>query len=358
MGAARDRQSLNAEAEPRRSRVAIAIGDPAGIGGEVSLKAVRDPVVARRCAAVVVGDAGLVERCNAQFGINAPLRIVGTPRELAFTGEVVEVLHVPGLDMNDFRFGTVSAANGRALLSYAEAAIRLGLSGAVDCVVAAPQNQSSVHEAGIAFDGYPGFLARVSGVPEDDVFLMIASERFRIAHVTLHVSLRQALDLVRRERVAKTIRALDAALKRMGIARPRIGVSGVNPHAGEHGLWGREEIDEIAPAIAAARGEGIEVEGPFGADVMLAQGNHDGYVVMIHDQGHIPAKLEHGSAAFSIGSPVLFSSVAHGSAHDIAGKGIADPVHMINAIRWCIGAAPVTDLPVAYHVRRAGRRSG
>ena len=326
----------------QRKRVAVAIGDPAGIGCEVSLKALADRTVARGCAAVLVGDAGLIERCNTQLGIDVPLRIVAAPRDLTLAGDAVEVLHVPGLNMNDFRFGMVSAANGRALIAYAEAAIRLGLAGAVDCVIAAPQNQTSVHEAGIAFDGYPGFLARIAGVPEDDVFLMVVSERFRIAHVTLHVSLRQALDLMSRARIAKAIRATDAALRQIGIARPRIGVSGVNPHAGEHGLWGREEIDHVAPAIADARAAGIDADGPYGADVMLAQGKHDGYVVMIHDQGHIPAKLEHGSAAFSIGAPVLFSSVVHGSAHDIAGKGIADPTHMINAIRWCTGAAPVS----------------
>lgn len=328
------RRALTAAA---RKRVAVAIGDPAGIGCEVSLKAAANPAIAARCAPVLVGDAGLIERCNTELGIGAPLRIVDAARDLAFGGAAVEVLHVPGLDGDAFRFGAVSAANGRALLAYAEAAIRLGLSGAADCVVAAPQNQSSVHAAGIPFDGYPGFLARVSGTAEDDVFLMVASDRFRIAHVTLHLALRDALDLVRRARVLKAVRAIDAALKRMGLARPRIGVSGLNPHAGEHGLWGREEIDEIAPAIADAHAAGIDAEGPFGADVMLAQGRHDGYVVMIHDQGHIPVKLAHGAVAFSIGAPILFASVAHGSAHDIAGKGIADPAHMINAILWSVG---------------------
>ena len=322
----------------KRKRIAISIGDPAGIGCEVALKALASPEIAGRCAAVLVGDAALVARCNDAFGTGLTLRVAETADALRFDGAAVEVLSVPGLDPNGFAFGAVSAANGRALIAYAEAAIRLAGAGAVDAVVAAPQNQSSVHAAGIAFDGHPSLLARITGTPEDDVVLMLVSDRFRIAHVTTHVSLRAAIDLVRQERVLRTIRVTHAALRRMGTERPRIGVSGLNPHAGEHGLFGREEIDEIAPAIAAARAAGIDAEGPFGADVMLAGGGYDGYVVMVHDQGHIAAKLEPGAAAFSIGSPVLFASVAHGSAHDIAGRGVADPSHMINAIRWCLGA--------------------
>jgi 4-hydroxy-L-threonine phosphate dehydrogenase PdxA len=162
----------------------------------------------------------------------------------------------------------------------------------------------------------------------------------RIVHCTLHVGVAQALTLITRERVGRAIRAADAALRRIGIARPRICVSGLNPHAGEGGLFGREEIDTIAPAIGDARAAGIAVEGPFGADTMLQRKNVDAFVVMLHDQGHIAAKLLafNQSAAFTIGSPILFSSVAHGSAFDIAGKGIASPAAMIEAITRLAGA--------------------
>jgi 4-hydroxythreonine-4-phosphate dehydrogenase len=320
-------------------RLAISIGDPAGIGCEIALKALKKPEIAKLCRPVLVGHAGLIERCDTLLGLNLALNVVHTPQALGKPDDAFDVLHVPGLDLANFAFGTVNAENGRALLSYAERAIRLAEAGIVDGVVAAPQNQSSVKAAGIAFDGYPSFLARTTGVAEDDIFLMVTSEKFRITHVTLHVPLRTALEQVRRPRVLKAIKATDAALKRMGVAQPRIGVAGLNPHAGEGGLFGREEIDEIAPAVADARALGIAAEGPFGADVMLAQGGRDAYVVMIHDQGHIPVKLEAGSGGFSIGSPVLFATVAHGSAHDIAGKGVADPANMINAIRWSVGAA-------------------
>lgn len=318
-------------------RIAVSIGDPAGIGCEVALKALAAPRIRDRCAAVLVGDGRLIERCNRDFGIGLPLRVVDAPEELRLSGEEVEALHVSALDLDAFRFGVVAASNGRALIAYAETAIRLALSGLVDCVVAAPQNQSSVNAAGIRFDGYPGLLARVTGTAEDDIFLMATSERFWITHVTLHLAVREAVERVRRPRVRQAIAATDKALRMMGIAVPRLAVSGLNPHASENGLFGREESDEIAPAVADARAAGIDVRGPFAADVMLARGGYDAYIVMLHDQGHVAVKLQKGSAGFSIGAPVLLASVAHGSAHDIAGKGVADPASLINAIRWSIG---------------------
>jgi 4-hydroxy-L-threonine phosphate dehydrogenase PdxA len=316
----------------QRRRLAIPIGDPAGIGCEVVLKALRHPRVRERCAPVIVGDAALIESCNAEFGIDLPLR-----EDLAFSEDAISLLDVPVLDHQTFRFGAVAAGNGRALLAYAEAAIGLALDGTVDGVVAAPHNQSSIKAADIAFDGYPGLLARLAGVAEDDIHLMVVSQRFRIAHVTLHLSVRDALARIERGRILNVIVATDAALRRMGIANPRIAVSGLNPHAGEGGLFGHEEQTDIAPAIADAQAHGIDAAGPFGADVMLARGGYDAYVVMLHDQGHVPIKLEPGGAAFSIGAPILFATVAHGSAHDIAGKNLADPSSMVNALLWSSG---------------------
>ena len=201
-------------------------------------------------------------------------------------------------------------------------------------MVAAPQTERSIAAAGIAFDGYPSFVARETGTPVNDVYLMICFDDARIVHATLHVSVREALALITRERVERVIRVTDAALKKLGIARPKIFVGGLNPHAGEDGLFGRDEIEIIAPAIAAPRKNGIDVSGPFGADTMFRKKGCDAFIVMLHDQGHIAAKLLafNRTAGLSIGSPILFSSVAHGSAHDIAGKGIADPGAMIEAI--------------------------
>ncbi|MEX2453151.1 MAG: 4-hydroxythreonine-4-phosphate dehydrogenase PdxA, partial [Rhodospirillaceae bacterium] len=166
-------------------------------------------------------------------------------------------------------------------------------------------------------------------------------DRLRIAHVTLYLGVRDALAIIDAPRILRTLKAADAALKRIGFAAPRIAVSGVNPHAGEGGLFGSEEAEIVAPAIADARAAGIDAHGPFGADTMYLDTGYDAFVVMLHDQGHIPAKLVgfNGTAAFSIGTPVLFSSVAHGSALDIAGQGRADPGALIRALTQVAGAS-------------------
>jgi 4-hydroxy-L-threonine phosphate dehydrogenase PdxA len=260
-----------------------------------------------------------------------PLHVVARVDEADWSTGAVEVLAVPLPQGADVALGTIDAACGRAALASCRRAIAAALRGDVDAVVAAPHNQTAIAAAGIAFDGYPGFLAREAGMREDDVYLMLCFGGRRIVHCTLHVSVRDALALITQERVGGAIRATDAALRRLGEAQPRILVGGLNPHAGEGGLFGREEIEIITPAIAALR-QTIDVDGPFGCDTMLRR-DADAYIVMLHDQGHIPAKLAGTqSAAVAIGTPVLFSSVAHGTAMDIAGKGIADPAALIAAI--------------------------
>jgi 4-hydroxythreonine-4-phosphate dehydrogenase len=324
----------------RRPRIAIATGDPAGIGPEVSLKAALDPGVRALCRPILVGDAAAVRRHAAAAGIDAPLHVIGDMRAAACADGAIEVLDVPFDGSADLRLGVNDAAYGRATLASAARAIAAARAGEVDAVVAAPHNQTSIAAANIPFDGYPTLVARETGMNHHDVFLMLCFGETRIVHCTLHVGVAQALGLITRERVGRAIRAADTALRRIGIARPRLAVSGLNPHAGEGGLFGREEIDTIAPAIADAQAAGIAVEGPFGADTMLGRKSIDAFVVMLHDQGHIPAKLlaVNQSAAFTIGSPILFSSVAHGTAFDIVGRGVASPAAMIEAINRLAGA--------------------
>lgn len=308
-----------------RPRIAVAIGDPAGIGPEIALRAAADPDVRAVCAPVLVGDRGVLDLYAGRLGLAVPENIVD----------------VAALDAASLTPGESGVDTGRAILAYASRAIAMAQSGDVDAVVACPQTQSSIEAAGIAFDGYPSFVARETGTDEDDVFMMLASDKLRIAHVTLHLGIRAALDLIDRPRILRTLKAADTALRRLGIDRPRLAVSGVNPHAGEGGLFGREEIETVAPAIAEAREAGIDAHGPFGADTMYLDDSYDAYVVMYHDQGHIPAKLVGftGTAAFTIGTPVLFSSVAHGSALDIAGQGKADPGALVWTLRQVAGAA-------------------
>ena len=291
-----------------KPKVAIATGDPAGIGPEISLKAARDPQVLELCQPVLFGD----------------------PAVLALHGSVqgVSVFHVK---QEKPRLGTVAAEHGRAALAAAEAAIRAALAGEFDAVVGAPHTEAAIHAAGIEFDGYPSFVARLCGLPPDDAVLMLAfraqegetRREMRIAHVTLHLAVAQAVKRITAERVLKTLRAVHRYMP------GRIGVSGVNPHA-----VGREETDAVEPALAVARREGMDVEGPIGADTLFQRADCDLFVVMLHDQGHVAAKVlaPQRIAALTLGTPVLFSSVGHGSALDIAGGGKANPDAMREAI--------------------------
>jgi 1,2-dihydroxy-3,5-cyclohexadiene-1,4-dicarboxylate dehydrogenase len=318
--------------------IAIATGDPAGIGPEISLKAALDPAVRAACRPLLVGDVAILHRHAEACGLKAEVNRLSQGGDIDKAEDWLAVLNCP--QGEDIPLGQTSAAAGRASIAFCGAAVKAALSKKVDAVVAAPQNETSIALAGIPFDGHPSFVARETGTPADDVFMMLCFGDMKIAHATLHQSVRQALDAITRRRVTRVIDETARTLKRMGIAAPRIAVSGLNPHAGEGGLFGREEIDVIKPAIDAAAAHGLNVTGPFGADTMFHMPGIDAFVVMLHDQGHIAAKLlaENAAAALAIGTPILFSSVAHGSAHDIAGKGVADPKAMIEAVLRMAGA--------------------
>jgi 4-hydroxythreonine-4-phosphate dehydrogenase len=304
-----------------RIKIAIPVGDPAGIGPEISLKAALDPAVRAACDPILVCDPALLQRHAKACGIE-------------FDPSEINVLACPQPDTASLGFGAVSPASGRASIAFCAAAIKAAMAGEVDAVVAAPQHETSIAQAGIPFDGHPSFVARQTGTDESGVYMMLCFGDTRIAHCTLHRSVREAIALITRENVARTIRAADAALKRLGIAAPKIAVSGLNPHAGEGGLFGREEIEIIKPAMDQVAAEGLNVAGPFGADTMFHMPGFDAFVVMLHDQGHIATKLlaRNAAAALTIGTPILFASVAHGTGHDIAGQGIASPAAMIEAV--------------------------
>ncbi len=301
-----------------KPRIAIAIGDPAGIGPEIAIKASLSRKVRNICDPVLVGDYEVLARYAHTLRKPTPENIVD----------------VGAINVNFLTPGESDSACGRAIIEYASKAVDLAEAGDIDAVVACPQTQSSIKAAGIEFDGYPSWLARRTGTNPDDVFMMLVSDRFRIAHVTLHLGIRNALDIIDTARILRVLNATNGVLQRIGIERPRVAVSGINPHASEDGLFGSEEAEIILPAIERARAAGIDANGPFGADTMYLDKNFDAYVVMYHDQGHIPAKLVgfDGTAAFAIGTPLLFSSVAHGSALDIAGRGKANA----NALIWAI----------------------
>ncbi len=308
--------------------VAIATGDPAGIGPEISLKAALDPAVRGMCRPLVVGDRGVLQTYADLCGISL---------------KDVSILERTQLKPGELKIGQMSAAHGLATLDSARAAIEAALAGKVSAVVAAPHNETAIHAAGIEFDGYPSFVARTTGLPPEDGILMLCFEHqgreVRIAHVTLHLSVAGALRLITRERVAKTARAVVAALRKLGVAKPRLAISGINPHAGENGLFGDEESRIVKPALEDVRREGIEIDDPVGADILIQRKGYDAYIVMLHDQGHVAAKLlaPQRVAGMTIGTPVLFSSVAHGSAMDIAGKNRAEHRAMVEAIARVTG---------------------
>ena len=332
-----------------KAKIAIATGDPAGIGPEISLRAALDPVVRNACRPIVVSDLGVVERHARACGLKPSIRAIGRVGDADWSDDRLNVLDCTQQDLDALDFGTTTAASGRASLAFAGAAITAALAGEVDAVVAAPQNETAIARAGIKFDGYPSFVARATGTDEDDVYLMLCFGDIKIVHATLHQSVRDAIAMISREKVIGVIRAAERALRLMGTATPKIAIGGLNPHAGEGGLFGREEIDIIKPAIAAAVESGIAATGPFGADTMFHMQGIDAFVVMLHDQGHIAAKLlaQDAASALTIGSPILFASVAHGSAYDIAGKGVASPKAMIEAL-----------LRLSTARQHAGRRGG
>ena len=323
--------------------IAIALGDPAGIGPEIALKAAQDARVRAICTPVLFGDARAAEAHAKACNIEVDLAVIASPVAAAgLPGGKTAFIHLDLFGDVPLRLGEISPVHGRAAVNAAAAAIRSALAGEVAAVVACPQTELAIQQAGIAFDGYPSFVARCTGTPVEDAFLMLCFDDKRIVHTTLHVGLRQALDLITVERVARVLAATHATLQRLGIASPRIAVSGLNPHASEHGLFGNDEAEIIEPAMGLVRAQhGAHLEGPFGADTMFHKTGYDAFVVMYHDQGHLAAKLlaTNRTAGLTIGTPVLFSSVAHGSALDIAGQNKASPEAVVEAVLRLAGAA-------------------
>lgn len=322
-----------------RPIIAISLGDPAGIGPEIAYKAARDPRVLAACRPLLVGDLRVLEAHATACGFKAEVNVVKAGD--IGRSEPVEFLDLDLLGDQPLKIGEITALHGQASVDAAGAAVDLAMSGAVDAVVAAPMTEMAIHKAGIDFDGYPTFVARRTGTPVEDAFLMLCFDDFRIVHATLHVSMRRAIELITEERVLHVTRTAHDALEQLGFPCPRIAVSGLNCHAGENGLFGEEEITIIGPALERARAAGIRAEGPFGADIMFRKAGYDGFVVMVHDQGHVAAKLlaTNRTAGLTVGTPILFSSVAHGSALDIAGKNLASPEAVVEAVIRLAAAA-------------------
>jgi 4-hydroxythreonine-4-phosphate dehydrogenase len=318
--------------------IAVAIGDPNGIGPEIAIKAAAELAAGDGPRALLVGDPGVIRHYAAMVAPALPLVEGDAPAQGALTFHAVA-----NLAPEHFAPGRIEAAAGKAMTEYVAAAMRLVHEGKAYAIVGCPHNETAVHRAGIPFSGYPSLIARLSNAPEDSVFMMFIGGGLRIVHATLHERLADGLARLSTDLVVAAALAANHALQRMGVAKPKIGLFGINPHAGENGLFGDDDERINVPAAARLRELGVDVEGPLGADLLIGRREFDAFVAMYHDQGHIPVKLLAGrvASALSIGGGVIFSSTGHGSAFDIAGKGIADPEATLRAIRLVAGA-PLT----------------
>lgn len=317
--------------KPPAQRLALALGDPNGIGPEIALKALQTLRAEDRDLITIFGPSAVLERAAAVTGLLALLPQL----------KHVEVGTLPDSAAQP---GWIDPAAGASAIASATAAINACRNGQFDAVIACPHHETAIHQAGISFSGYPSLVARVCGVPEDEVFMLLVGGNLRIVHVTLHESVRAALDRLTPDLVQRAVRAGARACALLGVENPSIGVFGINPHASEGTLFGPEDAQIVLPAVAQLRTEDYRIDGPQGADVLLAQRRHDLYVAMLHDQGHIPIKLlaPNAASALSIGADALLSSVGHGSAMDIAGRGVADPTALLRTITLLSGVQQQT----------------
>jgi 4-hydroxythreonine-4-phosphate dehydrogenase len=302
--------------------IGITMGDPCGVGPEISVRALVGMSPEERATIRIYGNLATLEAARAVLGIDLDLapHVVDLP---------VEGAPLP--------WGELNPIAGDAAFRFIEKAVRDAEAGVIGCIVTAPINKEALNLAGHHYDGHTGMLRSLTG--SKSAYMLLASERLKVIHVSTHVSLQEAIRRSTTERVLATIRAGDAHLKRIGYAAPKIAVAGINPHCGENGLFGTEDRDQIAPAVAAARAEGIDAYGPISADTVFHRaysGAFDLVVAQYHDQGHIPIKLVAFDTAVnvSVDLPIDRTSVDHGTAFDIAGKGIANHANMNSAIAY------------------------
>lgn len=317
-------------------RVGITMGDPAGVGPEVIVKALQYDEVWEQCIPLVIGDVGQLRRAAQLVHARVDITAITSPSEVPAGGRGVYVIQT-GQVPADLPLGQLSPIAGEAAYQYVVRAVELAQAGEIDAICTAPLNKEAMQSAGHMFPGHTELLGHLTG--RKDFAMVLISPDLRVAHVSTHVGLKQAMALATREREVKVIEIGAELMRRIGIAHPRIAVCGLNPHAGEHGLFGEgEEEREIVPAIEHMRGQGYDVFGPLPADTVFfraRRGDFDLVIAQYHDQGHVPVKVLGLEAGVNVtaGLPILRTSVDHGTAFDIAGKGIADARSMLEAIR-------------------------
>jgi len=319
----------------------ITMGDAGGVGPEIVLKTFADGRLPEQ--SVVIGDHAILARCNELLGLQAPLRRIAAPSE--HRPGSLNVCDMGRLRGEDLTIGTVSKSAGDAARKYVEQAARFALEGSVAAMVTLPVNKQAIRLSDDTFTGHTELIARLCETV--DYTMMLASEKLIVTHVSTHVSQREAIERVTAARIHTVIRLTVDAVRTLR-PRARIAVAGLNPHAGEDGAFGAEETEQIEPAVRQARGQGLHVVGPIPADTVFhraTRGEYDAVVCMYHDQGHIPVKLVDfdGAVNVTLGLPIIRTSVDHGTAFDIAYKGLASPRSFVNACRLALQLAGMRD---------------
>ena len=333
--------------------IGITMGDPAGIGAEITVKALSNLEIYNLAIPVVIGSKVVMEDAINFIPANVSLNVIDDIKQAKGKYGIIDLFDLDNITLDDFKYGMISAAAGKASIEYIFKAIELAKEGKVDAVVTGPIHKKAINAAGYQYAGHTEIFAEKTNTK--DYAMMLVDEDMRVIHVSTHVPLRKACDLVKKERILTVIHLADKVLKDLGIKNPKIGVAGLNPHAGEGGLFGKEEIEEIIPAIIQAKKEGIDVEGPIPPDTIFSKvigGQYDIAVVMYHDQGHIPMKVigfkynketnkwsTMSGVNVTVGLPIIRTSVDHGVAFGKAGEGRANEESMVEAIKMAIDFA-------------------
>ena len=327
-----------------RPIIAVPMGDPAGIGPEIVIKAAMSEQTPRIARVVVVGDARVLER--ALTFPNMPkvrIQVIQHPEEGNYQTGILNVIDLANIDPADYQIGTVNAGCGKAAYEYIEKTIRIAMEGQADAVSTTPINKESLHAANVPYIGHTEIFGALTGTP--DPLTIFEVRDTLVFFLTRHMSLRNACDAVTKERLINYVRRSFEVMRQLGIAEPTMAIAGLNPHCGEHGLFGDEEVREVFPAVEVLKAEGYAVEGPIGADSVFFQameGRYQSVMSLYHDQGHIATKTVDFYRTISItgGMPILRTSVDHGTAFDVAGKGLATSISMEEAIRVAAKYAP------------------
>lgn len=333
-----------------RPILGITMGDPASIGPEVAVKAFANKEIYNSCRPLLVGDARVIADAIGFCGLDLKVNPVKTVGEGRFLFGQIDVYDLENVDFEALKKGEMSAMAGDVAFKTVVETINLAMNGEIDGTVTGPINKESIHMAGHRFSGHTEIYAHYTGTKK--YAMLLVENDLRVIHVSTHVSLREACDLVKKDRILDTVELMHQACRQLGIDNPRIAVSGLNPHAGDGGIFGWEEKTEIIPAIEEALSRGYQVYGPIPGDTLFPKaigGSYDGCVVMYHDQGHIPFKMvgftwdnktqkmnSVKGVNITLGLPIIRTSVDHGTAMEIAGKGIASPDAMVLAIEYAV----------------------